>query len=116
MAASSSSVSRPQVIVPSASRDTTRPLRPSLRCSTTGQPTGGTTAPPGSTRRPERRGGGVGGGARGAGHARWVPAPPCPPPPRGEPPVGLIVARGPGLLPGPNPFPPDPSTASPPPV
>src|SRR3954464_12796133 len=48
MAASSSSVSRPHVMVPSASRDTTRPLRPSARCSTRGQLTG---APrPGSAR------------------------------------------------------------------
>ncbi len=48
MAASSSSVSRPQVMVPSASRDTTSPLRPSARCSTTGQPTGGSGGTPGS--------------------------------------------------------------------
>src|SRR3954468_10817221 len=40
IAASSSSVSRPHVMVPSASRDTTRPLRPSARCSTRGQLTG----------------------------------------------------------------------------
>src|SRR3954462_6679264 len=40
IAASSSSVSRPHVMVPSASRETTRPLRPSARCSTSGQPTG----------------------------------------------------------------------------
>src|SRR3954466_4456557 len=40
MAASSSSVSRPHVMVPSASRDTIRPLRPSARCSTRGQLTG----------------------------------------------------------------------------
>src|SRR3954451_12299534 len=40
MAASSSSVSRPHGMVPSASRDTIRPLRPSARCSTRGQLTG----------------------------------------------------------------------------
>ena len=33
-------MSRPHVIVPSPSRDTTRPLRPSARCSTEGQLTG----------------------------------------------------------------------------